>query len=484
MSLFDQTGEVIKQASRRGAQIGILDIDHPDVEGFINYKSTLDRRNFRLLDELQMRLSLTSKEDVDILNEIEKTLLDNQLTHFNISINLTDKFMNAVINGEDWDLISPQTGEVIKTVKAKDLLYLIAERAWESGDPGLFFQDRVNEDNMVPEIGTIKTTNPCGEVPLFPGEACCLGSLNLHAFYDDETNTVNLELLEFVVRTAVRFLDNVQELSITGVDTIDKQTKGLRRLGLGVMGWADLLAELELPYDSKDAKRFAEYLSWFISFFAWLESGNLAQERSPFTMLSDTDNTDFKIVSKILSSKYTQEEFNIYDFKPRNVSVTAIAPTGTIALISNVNSSIEPFYLLAYKRNITEGIGNIAKDSVVEINPILLKKLNKLDYSEESIDEIKEFILENGTLQDCPLVPDKIKDIFKTAHEIDYTDHIDMQAMWQNYITNSVSKTINMPTDSTIDDVYNAFIYMWQSGLKGGTIYRDKSKLFQILNKV
>ena len=485
MSLFDQTGEVISQASRRGAQIGLLNCDHPDIERFINFKSTLNSRNERLLSEYYRNLEKAGldRRRKGYFNVLEKTLQDDQLTHFNISVGLTDEFMEAVAADKNWDLISKTDGAVSKTVSARKLLQKIADKAWESGDPGVFFKDRANMDNMVKHLGTIESTNPCGEIPLLPYEPCCLGSINLLSIYDEETNEINFPFLEELVRTAVRFLDNVQTLSTTPVEEVNTWAWGLRRLGLGVMGWADLLAILNISYDSDDALDLAEYLSWFISFFSWLESIALAEERGTFPYY-DKDKVDLEVVFKSIQANYVPHQFDIEDVRKtgvRNVAITSIAPTGTISLISGVNSSIEPFFALAYKRNITEGIGNEAKDSMIEINSILLKKLKEEDYTDEEIEEVKKYILKHGTISDHPKIFDHIKSVFRTSLEIEFSSHIKMQAAWQKYIDNAISKTINMKNNATKEDIFKAYFLMWEAGLKGGTIYRDNSKSFQIL---
>jgi ribonucleoside-diphosphate reductase alpha chain len=485
MSLFDQTGEVISQASRRGAQIGLLDCDHPDIEKFIDFKATLNSRNKRLLSEYYRNLEVAGldRRRKGYFNVLEKTLQDDQLTHFNISVSLTDEFMEAVASDSAWELISRVDGIPNKMIKARELLTLIAEKAWESGDPGVFFTDRANMDNMVKYLGLLEATNPCGEIPLLPYEPCCLGSINLVSIYDEDSGEINFPFLEELVRASVRFLDNVQELSETSVEQVNNWSKGLRRLGLGVMGWADLLALLDVPYDSDDALDLAEYLSWFISFFSWLESISLSQERGVFP-LYDPEEADLEVVFKSLQAAYVPHQFDLDDVRKtgtRNVAITSIAPTGTISLISGVNSSIEPFFALAYKRNITEGIGNEAKDFVIEINPILLKKLKEEDFSDEEIEEIKNYILKNGTISDHPKIFDHIKAVFRTSLEIDFTAHIKMQAAWQKYVDNAISKTINMKNNATPEDIFKAYFLMWEAGLKGGTIYRDNSKSFQIL---
>ncbi len=414
MSLFDQTGEVISQASRRGAQMGMLSIDHPDVETFINIKNKLDGRNIRLVEEYQRNLKNAGlgTDGEGYFEIMRKTLADDQLTHFNISIAITDEYM---------------TGE------NKELLEQIAKNAWNNGDPGLYFIDRANQDNMTPYLGDLNSTNPCGEVPLLPYEACCLGSINLFMFsfpegYFDWINLKN------VIRIAVRFLDNVQELNETPIKEINDATRNTRRLGLGVMGLADTLEELGFPYDSQEALDFCDDLAKFIAKEAWIASMDLAEERGAFPAFIEEYDINWQLIDNLELER-----------RPvRNVAITSIAPTGSIALIADVNNGIEPFFSHSYTRNITEGIGNTAKDTV-----------------EQSA----------------------VSDTVKTAHEINWKDHINMQATWQNWTDNAVSKTINMPNEATVDDVLSAYKYAWEQGLKGITVYRDGSKLFQILNR-
>lgn len=411
MSLFDQTGEVISQASRRGAQMGILNIDHPDIMKFVNIKNKLDGRNIRLMDEYKRNLENAGLDTngAEYFKIMSKTLADDQLTHFNISVAITDDYMA----GEDYDI-----------------LRAIAENAWRNGDPGVYFIDRANQDNMVPYLGNLDATNPCGEVPLLPYEACCLGSINLYSFVDGDF--FDWVYLRDVVRVAVRFLDNVQELNFTPIEEINDATKRTRRLGLGVMGLADVLAEMQLPYDSEEAFEFASKLAHFIGRESWIASQELAEERGPFEAYRPSE-MNWNIIDK----------FKLERKPVRNVAITSIAPTGTIALIADVNSGIEPYFAHSYSRNITEGVGNTAKETLEQA---------------------------------------AISDTVKTAHEIDWKSHIRMQAAWQDYVDNAVSKTINMPKSATVDDVMEAYKTAWELGLKGITVYRDGSKLFQILN--
>lgn len=481
MKLFNDTGELIQQNSRRAAQMGQLNIWHPDILEFIRSKALLSQENKRLEEEF-LAYSGADKRNKEY-KTLHRLLLDNQLTYFNISVMLTDDFIIAVEEDLNWDLISPKPKQWVKTVKARDLLQAVAQRAWESGDPGIGFIDRINQDNMVPYLGEISASNPCGEIYMLPGESCVLGAINLVKVYDKSKDDIDWRFLEYIVRTSIRFLDDVIEQSHTGIEFIDKRTKGLRRLGLGIMGWADLLAELEIPYDDPEALRLAEYMSWYISFASILESHELAKEKGEFN-LADKEKMDFDMLERLLHSEFSKSEFDIKNLELRNVSVTSIAPTGSISLLADVNSGIEPFFMLAYKRNITDGQGNIEKDSIIEINEILLRKLSERGFSKDEIKLIKDKIVKTGSIQGIKNIPQDLKDIFRTSHEIGWESHIDMQAAWQKFVTNSISKTINFPQDATVENIYDAIIYAWKSGLKGLALYRTNSKIFQILNKI
>jgi ribonucleoside-diphosphate reductase alpha chain len=476
IDLFNLTGDVIQQASRRGAMIGLLDISHPDILDFFNSKSTLSTNNKKVISDLDR---ITDKKQ----EFLTKVLIDNQLTHFNISTEVTDKFMQAVENDEDWHLISPNTAEVKQTMKARDLLMLMSKHIYESGDPGIIFKDTILKDNMVHYISDIVGTNPCAEITLLSHEPCDLASINLYKVYDMEAKQIDYELLESVVRTAVRFLDNIHDVSYTTVDKVNEMAKGLRRIGLGVMGFADLLAEMNIPYDSDDAEFLADYISWFISYFAWLESISLASEKGAFPYY-DKDKVDLHVVEKVLNSPFAPITLDIEKIKEvgfRNVSVTALAPTGTISLLADVNSVVEPFFALAYKRHITQGIENKALDTIIMTNPILERKLRE-SIPDADLEKIAKKILKSGSIQNIEEIPAEIKRVFKTSNEIEPEDHIRIQAAWQKYVSNSVSKTINLKESATVEDIYNALILMWKNNLKSSTLYRNNSKLFQILN--
>ena len=291
----------------------------------------------------------------------------------------------------------------------------------------------------------MKTRDYRMEVPLLSGESCILTSINLHQIYNKKTKQIDYELLKDIVKTNKRFLDDVTEISIAPVDKINEMTKGLRRISLGVLGFADLLVELDIPYDSPKAIELSNYLSWFISFHSWETSYELAKERGSFP-LYEKDKCNFHVIEKTLyQSPYGISEISFEDLKNvgvRNVATTGLPPTGSIAIIGGVNSSLEPFYALAYRRNITEGIGNIAKDSIFEINPALENKLKESGYSKDEIECIVAYASEVGSLAGCELITKDLQDLFKTANEIDWHTHVDIQAAWQEYVSNAISKCV------------------------------------------
>jgi ribonucleoside-diphosphate reductase alpha chain len=325
-----------------------------------------------------------------------------------------------------------------------------------------------------------------GEVPLLINESCILASLNMYKFYDKKTKSIDYDLLKENVKLTTRFLEDVVEISEAPLDKINYTTKSLRRIGLGVLGWSDLLVELNIPYDSDEHIELADYVSWFISFHSWETSFELAKERGAFSFYDKTQ-ADMSVVTKVLyDSPYEKSTIppqELFEIGVRNVAVQSVAPTGSIALLGGVNSSIEPFFALAYKRNITEGIGNMAKDSIFEINPALEGKLKEKEYTSDKIFEIMEYVHANGTMTGCQLVSQDLQDLFRTANEISWKRHVDAQASWQKWVSNAISKTINISNKSTPQDIYDIYFYMWQKGLKGGTIYRDGSKSFQILER-
>ncbi len=418
MRVFDVATETIKQGgTRRGANMGVLRIDHPDILEFIRCK--------------------------------EK---EGQISNFNISVAITEQFMRAYLNDEEYDLINPRNGTVVKRLKAKEVFDEIVDMAWKTGDPGIIFIDRINEDNPTPHIGEIESTNPCGEQPLLPFESCNLGSINLSKMVKD--GAIDYDLLGEIVDEAVHFLDNVIDLNKYPLPEIERMTKANRKIGLGVMGFADMLFQLEIPYNSKEALKIADEVMGFIDRRSKEKSKELAEKRGPFPNF----------------------EGSIYDrkgMKPlRNATTTTIAPTGTISIISGCSSGIEPIFALAFTRNVMDN------DKLTEINPYFLKRLKEVGLYR---DEIIEKVIEEGTVQHISSIPEDIRRVFVVAHDIDPFWHVKIQAEFQKHVDNAVSKTINFPNKATREDVKRAYMMAYKSGCKGITIYRDGCKSHQVL---
>jgi ribonucleoside-diphosphate reductase alpha chain len=419
IKVFDSATEVIKQGGkRRGANMGILRIDHPDIMEFITCKR---------------------KEGV--------------LTNFNISVGVTDKFMECVEGAEDFPLINPRNGEVVETVNAKQMFDLITLMAWETGDPGVVFIDRLNKDNPTPTLGKIESTNPCGEQPLLPFEACNLGSINLKHMVED--GKINYKHLEQTVRSAVHFLDNVIDMGKYPLQEIEKMVRGNRKIGLGVMGFADMLIQLAIPYDSDEAVETAESLMKFISEKAREKSRELAKEKGPFP------NFDRSIFAERGSPPQ------------RNATITTIAPTGTISIIANTSSGIEPLFAVAYIRNVMDNT------ELMEVNPFFEEIAKKKGFYSENL--MRE-IAKKGSIQDIEGIPDDVKRIFVTAHDIAPGWHVKIQAAFQKSVDNAVSKTVNLNRIATPEQVKEIYNLAYDLGCKGVTIYRDGSKKSQVLN--
>lgn len=419
MKIYDAATDNIKQGGkRRGANMGILNCTHPDIEEFIGMKR--DGRT---------------------------------LTNFNISVGATDDFMNAVAEEKEWKLIGPHNKEVVKTVNAKDIWEQIINNAWSSGDPGLIFLDTINKSNPTPAIGRIECTNPCGEVPLLPYESCNLGSIDVSKCAKGKE--IDFAKLEDLIITAVRFLDNVIEVNNYIIPEIKNMVTGNRKIGLGVMGWAELLIKLEIPYASENAIELGERLMKFINEKSFDASVELARERGAF---SNWEKSIYYPHTKI-----------------RNATRTSIAPTGTISIIANTSSSIEPLFALAFVRDHV-----LKNESLTEVNSLFIDYLKKNNlYSESVIEKIK-FEGVAGTIKELPAA---CKELFKTSMEIDYVWHIRHQVAFQKYTDNAVSKTINFPNSATEEDIANAYLMAWKLGAKGITIFRDGSKGLQVLNK-
>ncbi len=423
MRAFDIATDVIKQGGmRRGANMAILNVDHPDIMRFI-----------------------TAKDDPTVF------------TNFNLSVAVTNEFMEAVKANTDYSLVNPHTQEVQDTVNAKKVFDEIVAMAWKTGDPGIVFIDRINDGNPTPQLGRIESTNPCGEQPLLPYESCNLGSINLSAMLRTTNGTTEIDYpkLAKTVRVTVRFLDNVIDVNKFPLPEIEEMTRKSRKIGLGVMGFADMLIMMGIPYDSEEALQVASGVMRFISEEAGRASVELAKERGGFPAF----------------------EGSIYDVaggpRLRNASCTTIAPTGTLSIIAGCSSGIEPLFALSYIHNILDGA------QLVEVNPYFEEVAKRENfYSEELMQQ-----LASGTqLHALEDVPDKIKRLFVTAHEISPEWHVRMQAAFQKSTHNAVSKTVNFPQEATREDIAEVYMMAYERGLKGITIYRDRSREAQPLS--
>ncbi|MDI6798701.1 MAG: vitamin B12-dependent ribonucleotide reductase [Candidatus Aenigmarchaeota archaeon] len=422
MKVFDATTETIKQGGRRrGAMMGILRVDHPDILDFI------------------------------VCKEREGTL-----RNFNISVAVTDKFMRAVEKDEDFELINPRTKRAVKRLKARAIWNLIITMAWKNGEPGVIFIDTINKANPTPAIGEIESTNPCGEVPLLPYESCNLGSINLSKFVTD--GKIDYEKLGEVVKLATRFLDNVIDANKYPVPEIEQMTKANRKIGLGVMGFADMLIQLGIPYNSEEALKVANEVMKFICQKARETSVELGKEKGSFP--------NFK--GSIFDGKYEAM---------RNATVTTIAPTGSIGVIANCSQGIEPIFAVCYMREVSESLGK----SLIEINQLFENiAIKEGFYTEDLIQKISG----KTSVQDVEEIPEGIRKVFVTAHDISPEWHVRMQAEFQKFTDNAVSKTINFPNSATPHDVEKAYLLAYKSGCKGITIYRHGSREVQVLRPV
>jgi len=419
MRIYNTATEVIKQGgARRGANMGILRVDHPDILEFIRIKRHSD-----------------------------------ELTNFNISVAITDVFMKALETDSEYELINPRGNKVVGRLKAQDVFNEIVESAWESGDPGVIFIDRINRDNPTPHIGEIESTNPCGEQPLLPFEACVLGSINLSRVLTSRGGRygVDWNLLSQFVRLGVRFLDDAIDANRYPVPEIEAMHKGNRKIGLGVMGWADMLIRLNIRYNSKVAFKLARQVMRFIRDSARAASSELARERGVFP--------NFK------GSIYDTPEFRSMGGL-RNATTTTIAPTGTLSIIADCSSGIEPIFAIAYKRLVLD-------TELYEIHPYFLEIAKRRGfYSDELIKRINK----QGNLRGMTDIPADVRRVFITALEIPPEDHIEVQAAFQSFTDNAVSKTVNLREEATRDDVARAFQLAYKKGCKGITVFRYGSK--------
>ena len=434
MKLYSSVGATLTQgAFRLGAHMGQLIVSHPDIEEFIHCKDG-----------------------------------DDTLQNFNISVQITDEFMKAVDNDDEFALVTPRdTGdgpvnEVVATINAKDLWNDIAESAWKTGDPGVVFVDRVWETAPNPQMGKIKTSNPCGEEFLENYGNCCLGSINLDLHIND--GDFDWDLLEDTTRTAVRFLNDVIEVNSFPLPKLREVNLDTRRIGLGVMGWADALVRMKLSYDSEEALELADKLGSFLNSTAWDESARIAEERGPF-------------------SQYEDSALKEWGMPPvRNSSVITIAPTGTISRIAGCSSGIEPHFAMAWWSNVLWTDHEGSSSRLLDAPASVTQSLESVLGSEEEVKRILEQIIEDPDNSD-KIMGDHGLDaaIYRTAMKVSAEAHVKMQAVWQKHVTNSVSKTINLPNSATVQDVKDAYRLAWETGCKAVTVYRDGSKSMQVL---
>ena len=421
MKVFNAATEAVKQGgTRRGANMGILRVDHPDIMDFI-----------------------TCKNDT------------SEITNFNISVGITEAFMEAVSADGMYDLVDPATGRKVGQLKAREVFDTIVTSAWQTGEPGIIFLDRLNRDNPVPSLGEIESTNPCGEQPLLPYEACNLGSINLVQHLKETADgwVLDKEKLTATVYKAVHFLDNVIEVNKYPLPEIDRMTRSTRKIGLGVMGFADMLLYLGIPYNSEEGVEMGRTVMELVESAGHRASQELAAKRGAFPTFAESIFRDGAPM--------------------RNATVTTIAPTGTLSIIAGVSSGVEPVFAYAYIRNVMDNT------HLIEANGILKDVLVRRGLYTE---ELMQQIVEQGSLAHIAGIPEDIRKVFVCAHDVSPIWHVKMQAAFQTYTDNAVSKTVNFPNSATREDVREVYELAYRLGCKGTTIYRDGSRQEQVLN--
>lgn len=412
MKIYNTATDVIKQGgARRGANMGILRVDHPDILEFIRVKRDL-----------------------------------TELANFNISVAVTDAFMEALHADRTYQIVNPRSGKIAGSLRAKEVFAEIVTSAWETGDPGLIFIDRINRTNPTPHMGDFESTNPCGEQPLLPYEACVLGSLNLARYV--ENREMDYHSLGEDIKTAVRFLDDTIDANVYPLPAIEGMHKGNRKIGLGVMGWADLLILLGLPYNHHESFDLARKLMKFVRDSSRDASAELAKERGVFP--------------NFIGSIYDAPGMP----RVRNATTTTIAPTGTLAIIADCSSGIEPLFALAYKRLVLD-------TELTEVNKYFVEIARRRGFHS---DRLMEAVMKRGNLRGLAGIPADVRRIFRTALEIPAADHIEMQAAFQEYTDNAVSKTVNLPAKATKEDVAKAYLLAYDKGVKGITVFRYGGK--------
>jgi len=472
LRVFNAATESIKQGgTRRGANMGILRIDHPDILEFIRCKAELDDLNKPVYDGVAPLLP-----DDSAKKYFKTLLLDKQIANFNISCAVTEKFMAALEKGEDYDLIDPHTGEVTGQLNAGEVFDEIIERAWATGDPGLIFIDRINNSpaNPVPSLETIESTNPCGEQPLSAWDACNLGSINLGKFVLVDGSGVDWDRLKEIARKAVHFLDNVVQTNPYTLPQIYDEVHQNRRIGLGVMGWADMLFKLRIPYNSDQALELAEKVMKFINDEGHKQSEELAKLRGSFPNWSHSIYADKKSAAFKKRPKSYAYEGNR---QVRNSTVTTIAPTGSISIIGDCSSGIEPVFALTFIHK-AKSTGDQYR--ILTIANQTFEEIAKREGFWSP--DLAQKVMEHGSVAGVDGVPPQWQKVFITAPEIDPVTHVKMQAAFQKYTDNGVSKTINLPNSATVEDVRTAYMMAYETACNGITIYRDGSKAVQVLN--